>query len=59
MINEYVWKTYLKADGKRIVDFFERNLENSFSEEYAHKKFVSYTEFIAQVRWLMKTCFQN
>lgn len=37
MINEYVWKTYLKADGKSIVDFFERNLENSFSKDYAHK----------------------
>ena len=37
MFNEYIWKTYLKADGKRIVNFFEKSLCDSFSEDYAHK----------------------
>ncbi len=37
MFNEYVWKTYLKAYGKNVADFFERSLCNSFSENYAHK----------------------
>lgn len=36
MFNEYIWNTYLKADGKNVVDFFERNLSDLFSEDYAH-----------------------
>ena len=35
MFNDYIWKTYLKADGKDVVAFFERNLCNSFTEDYA------------------------
>ncbi len=37
MFNEYVWKTYLKADGKEVVDFFEKSLCQSFSEDFAHR----------------------
>ena len=37
MFNEYIWKTYLKADGKSIVDFFEKSLCDLFSEDYAYK----------------------
>ena len=35
MFNDYIWKTYLKADGKAVVAFFERNLCDSFTEDYA------------------------
>ena len=34
MFNDYIWKTYLKANGKDIVNFFERCLCDSFTEDY-------------------------
>ena len=37
MFNEYIWKTYLNATGKEVVNFFEENLTNNFSIEYAGK----------------------
>lgn len=37
MFNEYMWKTYLGGTGKEVVNFFEDNLINTFSKEYADK----------------------
>lgn len=37
MFNEYIWKTYLGGMGKEVVVFFEENLSNNFSSEYADK----------------------
>ena len=35
MFNEYVWKIYLNADGKNIVDLFEKNLSGDLTPSYA------------------------
>ena len=35
MFNDYIWQTYLNAGGKAVVDIFENNLSNEYSEEYA------------------------
>ena len=35
MFNDYMWQTYLNAGGKAVVDIFENNLSNEYSEEYA------------------------
>ena len=37
MFNDYVWKMYLNGTGKEVVDFFEKNLSNIFTKEYADK----------------------
>lgn len=37
MFNKYIWETYLGGNGKSVVDFFEENLSNNFSKEYADK----------------------
>lgn len=37
MFNDYIWRTYLGGTGKEVVDFFEENLSNNFSKEYADK----------------------
>lgn len=37
MFNDYIWKLYLKADGNDVVRFFEENLLDSFSKNYAHR----------------------
>ncbi len=36
MFNNYMWQTYLNAGGKSVVDIFENNLSNEYSEEYAN-----------------------
>lgn len=33
MFNEYIWKTYLKAEGRKITYFFEKSLTDTFSQE--------------------------
>lgn len=35
MFNDYIWQTYLNAGGKAVVENFENNLSNEYSEEYA------------------------
>lgn len=37
MFNDYIWKTYLGGTGKEVVEFFEENLVNDFTEDYAEK----------------------
>ena len=37
MFNKYIWETYLAGNGKAVVDFFEENLSNNFSKEYADR----------------------
>ena len=37
MFNDYIWRTYLGGTGKEVVNFFEENLSNNFSKEYADK----------------------
>ncbi|MDO4548670.1 MAG: hypothetical protein Q4D04_11260 [Clostridia bacterium] len=34
MFNDYIWRTYLNAGGKGIVESFERNLTSEFSEDF-------------------------
>lgn len=34
MFNNYMWQIYLKSGGKNIVEMFEKNLANNFSQEY-------------------------
>ena len=34
MFNQYIWKLYLKAGGKQIVQLFEDNLSKEFSTDY-------------------------
>lgn len=45
MFNDYVWKTYLNGMGKEVVDFFEKNLSNIFTKEYADKICVFYKTY--------------
>lgn len=37
MFNKYVWDIYASGEGKEIINFFERNFKEEFSEEYADK----------------------
>lgn len=37
MFNEYVWQIYLNAGGKEIVSFFEKNLVDEYTKEYANR----------------------
>ena len=37
MFNDYIWRTYLGGTGKEVVNFFEENLSNNLSKEYADK----------------------
>ncbi|MGN0457447.1 MAG: hypothetical protein ACI4IL_00555 [Eubacterium sp.] len=37
MFNQYQWELYLNAGGKNIVNMFERNLTEEFTEEYIEK----------------------
>ena len=34
MFNQFIWKLYLKAGGKQIVQLFEDNLSKEFSTDY-------------------------
>ena len=58
MFNDYIWKTYLKADGEDIVAFFKRSLCGSFTEDYARKS-VSSTKHTAQVKRFPNLYIQN
>ena len=35
MFNEYIWNTYLDANGKQVVDFFKKNLSVEYTKGYA------------------------
>ena len=35
MFNDYVWKLYLKSDGKEIVDFFEKSIRDQYLQDYS------------------------
>ena len=34
MLNKYEWELYLKAGGQQVVDMFNRNLSENFTQEY-------------------------
>ena len=35
MFNEYIWNTYLDANGKQVVDLFQKNLSVEYTKGYA------------------------
>lgn len=35
MINKFMWDTYLKSGGDKIVELFQKNLSGEYSEDYA------------------------
>ena len=37
MVNKYVWELYLKAGGNEVVDFFQKNLLEKVTDQYAEK----------------------
>ena len=37
MFNDYVWELYLKSDGKGVVDFFERSINDQMLGNYSEK----------------------
>ena len=36
-MNKYVWELYLKSGGKELVAFFEDNIKNEMTQDYAQK----------------------
>lgn len=64
MFNEYVWKMYLNADGKSIVDLFEKNLSGDLTSNYAdsistlHKSYCASTVIVDDLFNELETTYE-
>ncbi len=65
MFNEYVWKIYLNADGKNIVDLFEKNLSGDLTPSYAksisalHKSYCASSVIVDNLLNELETTYES